>query len=290
MRASRPRTTRADRPPAGPLHVHRRVGHLTRCFRSPGPSQRQATGRGRASGDRTTRSSRGFTALRHEPAPRPRPSSPSRRWLPSCRSTARSSSPRTSRARALTSRLPSTTTSVPGDPMSWSTRHRLRLRRRRPGRRCPVAALVVLAAGTLARPDLVSPSCKRSGPTRPRSRTVPCDVPARTAALAVPRRSATRRCPCRRPRSRPPGAGAPAGRDPLVYVTLGTVSTPARATCSSACSPAWASRPTSSSPSGAPRPGGLRTRPRTSRSSGTSPRPTSCRGAVSWSLTEGRAA
>ena len=127
-RASRPRTTRADRPACGSSSPSSAgAGHLDPLL----PLARAMAAAGHTvaiagSGNQMPRvEAQGFTAL---PTSEPRPASAVRPRLHSAdagrtRSTPRSSSPRTSPARALGDTCrPSATTSGPGDRTSWCAR------------------------------------------------------------------------------------------------------------------------------------------------------------------------
>ena len=240
MRASRPRTTRADRPPAGPLHVRRR-GRPPGAAAAPrqgGRGRRPHGGRRRVGQPDAARRGAGLRGAAHQRAetrvrvrPRLRSADSGRaaRHRGRVRRELRGQGRSTSRA---CGRRP---------PADLATRrrgargHRLRLRDRRRDRGSPVrhAGDPGGRHAGAARPGVAGPP-GRAGRARPRARPDARDVPARTwCSRRSRRRSATRRCRCPRPRSRTaPGRSRPSVAARSSTSASARSSTPARATCS----------------------------------------------------------
>ena len=119
----------------------------------------------------------------------------------------------------------------------------------------PCATVVILAAGTLAKPALVSPRLEALRhelglAPDPELATLSRDLVLSAFPPVVPRPVGAAAPDARSPTA--PGPSRPRRADRSSTSASARSSTPARATCSSACSPGWPpSRPRCSSPSGA---------------------------------------
>ena len=298
-RASRRRTTRADCPSAVPLHVRRR-GRTPRPAAAPRPG---GGGRGAHGGHRrvgrpdAARGGAGLHGAAHQRAatrvrvrPRLRSADAGRaaRHRGRVRRELRGQGRPTTRAcgrRHLRTWRPDVVVREETDFGSAMAAELAGV---------PCATLVILAAGTLARPDLVSPVLQAvraehglaPDPTLATLRRdlvlSPFPPSFRDPSVPLPPTAFSYR----------PGPVAPVGRGPLVYVSLGTVfNTGAgdlfeRLLAGLAAVPAEVLVTVGRTVD----PADFGGQPAHITSSGTSPRPTCCRGAGWWSRTAARAA